>query len=439
MDKKQSLPLHIVILAAGKSTRMRSMLPKVLHPLAHKPALAWVIDTATTLEPASITLVLGADHAPFAEIVARYPDLQIATQAKADGTGGALKAAPLPQEGIVVVLYGDTPFIQPETIRHLCRFLQEDRACGAAVLGFKYASPHHAYGRFILDAKQRLTNIIEDTEADAATKSITLCNAGFMAIRASLLQEGLKHLPLHPGKQEYYLTDLVAWLHQQGHTVHPYYCDPTEVIGINTREELAMAEGFAQLSLRRSLLASGVSMPAPETVMLSADTCIGEESVVEPYVVFGPGVTIGKHCHIRSFSYLEGCTAADSVVIGPYARLRPGTVIEEEARVGNFVEIKKSHIGRGSKIPHLSYIGDTTMGAGCNIGAGTVTCNYDGKQKHQTLLGDNVFVGSNSALIAPITLGNNAMVGAGTTVTKPVGAGELALNNAEQKRLRKKL
>ena len=437
MAKMQSSPIHVVILAAGKSTRMNSDIPKVLHKVAHLQILSWVLATARALSPASINLVLGPDQDPFKGFLTNYPEITIVTQPQPNGTGGAVSAANLPAEGIVVVLYGDTPFIQPYTINTLVLQVMEDPLCGAAILGFEKATPN-SYGRFVLDKAGHLTHIVEAANATVSELNITLCNAGFMAVRAELLAQALAKLQPHPPKNELYLTDIISWMHKNNHHVQHTVCAAAEVIGVNTRAELVAAEAIAQENLRAKLLEAGITMPQPQTVTLSADTVVGQDTVIEPYVIIGPGVMIGAQCLIRGFSYLEDCEIANKVNIGPYARIRPGSVLEDNVRVGNFVEIKKSVIGAGSKIPHLSYIGDTEMGESCNIGAGTITCNYDGKNKHLTKLGNRVFVGSNNSLIAPINLGDDSMTGAGSVITKDVSAKELAVSRAEQRNVPKR-
>jgi bifunctional UDP-N-acetylglucosamine pyrophosphorylase/glucosamine-1-phosphate N-acetyltransferase len=442
MQKNQSLSTHIIILAAGKGKRMHSRLPKVLHPIAHKPLISWVLDTAQELEPQGITVVIGEQAEGVQSLIARYPGTQTVLQSPARGTGDAVRVAlpTLPDSllvnpnAVVVVMYGDTPFIQTDTLKTLVGIMANNTQCAIALLTFEAENPK-GYGRIMLDANGGVSAIIEEAVATSAEKDITLCNAGFMAIRAHLLADALAQLKENPQAHEYYLVDLVAILHTQGHTVQHHVCDESELLGVNSQMELAWAEWAAQRMLREKIMTSGVMMTAPDTVMLAHDTIIGSGSIVGPYTVFGPGVTIGEETQIREFSSLEGAHIGNHAIIGPFARIRPGTELADEVRIGNFVEVKKSHMGKGSKANHLAYIGDTIMGAECNIGAGTITCNYDGQKKHTTTLGDGVFVGSNTALVAPITLGNGVKVGAGSTLTKNVPKEHLAVSRTEQRHL----
>src|SRR5271168_4493909 len=425
-----------IILAAGSGTRMKSAMPKVMHPIAGRPMIAYPLKALRPLSPAASLVVVGprmesvaATAAP-AETVVQDPPL---------GTGDAVRTAMRALDGRlaprgsiedVLVLYGDTPFLATET---LSRLLAERRRTAAAVLvsGMRPADPG-AYGRFVLGADGTLERIVEAADAGPEEQAIGLVNGGIMVIEASRLAEFLDALDSDNAKREFYLTDVVAIARRKGLACRAVELPTEELLGVNTRAELAEAEALMQRRLRRAAMDSGVTLIAPETVFLSADTALGRDVVVEPNVTFGPGVTVGEGARIRSFSHLEGATVGAGAIVGPFARLRPGAVLEEEVHVGNFVEVKAARLGAGAKAHHLSYIGDAEVGARTNIGAGKITCNYDGFNKHRTTIGENVFIGSNTALVAPVTVGARAIVAAGSVVTNDVSADALSIARGRQ-------
>lgn len=421
----------LVILAAGKGTRMQSDLPKVLHKVAGAPMLVHAMLSGQSLEPARQIIVAGhgselvsaaaLDHDPGAEIVLQSEQL---------GTGHAVdqaRDALADFDGNVVVLYGDTPFISPETLQKLTAALDD---AAVAVLGFDAADPAR-YGRLVADGDQ-LLEIVEFKDATDKQRAITLCNSGVMAANSKLLFELLSGLGNNNASGEYYLTDIVGAAVARGETCRVVRCAEAETLGVDSRAGLARAEAIFQANARLEALENGVSMAAPETVYFSFDTTIGRDTVIEPNVVFAPGVTVESGATIRAFSHLEGCHVSRGGIIGPYARLRPGAELAEDVKIGNFVEIKASQIEEGAKVNHLTYVGDATIGARSNIGAGTVTCNYDGYLKHKTTIGEDVFIGSSTMLVAPVSLGDGAMTASGSVITKDVPAGDLALARAGQ-------
>lgn len=422
-----------VILAAGHGTRMRSALPKVMHPIGGKAMIAHVISAARALSPKKTVVVIG-DHAPEVGDFARTIDdsIGVAVQAPPQGTGHAVIQA-MPQlddfNGAVIILYADTPLVTPQTLEHLV----SEVAAGAAVsvLGFTPQDPG-AYGRLKRDNAGALAAIVEAKDASAEELAITLCNSGVMAIDSAFLKARLNDIGNDNAKSEYYLTDLVALARADGKICTVVEADENEVLGVNSRVELAVAEQIFQDRMRHSVMEAGATLLDPQTVYFSHDTEIGKDVLIGQHVVFGPGVSIADKVEIKAFSHLEGATVAASAVIGPFARLRPGTEIGTNAKVGNFVEIKKADIADGAKVNHLSYIGDASVGAKTNIGAGTITCNYDGYGKHKTTIGANAFIGSNSALVAPVTIGDGAYVGSGSVITKNVDADDLAVARGRQ-------
>ena len=421
----------LIILAAGRGTRMKSDLPKVLHPIAGAPMLAHAMRAGAALEP-DHTIVVTGHGADDVAGAARAQDsgVQIAHQSDQKGTAHAVaQAAPLLDgyEGDVIVLYGDTPFISPDTLHRL------SRARGThdiVVLGFETTDPGR-YGRLIMNGDS-LENIVEFKDADADARAVTFCNSGIMAARAELLFDLIGEVGSDNAAQEFYLTDVPGIARARGLTATAIACDRAETLGINSRAELAAAEAAFQARARADALQTGVALPAPETVHFAHDTVVGRDTVIEQFVVFGPGVTVGPGARIRAFSHLEGCHVARGATVGPYARLRPGTELAEDTRIGNFVEVKNAVIDAGAKVNHLSYIGDAHLGAHTNIGAGTITCNYDGVMKHHTEIGRNVFVGSNSTIIAPARIGDNAMSAAGSVIVRPVPAEAMGVARARQ-------
>ena len=443
--------LLIFILAAGKGTRMKRAMPKVLHPIGNLPMLGHVLKLADGLADgfnggnSHIGLVLSPDNCD--AIQARFPNIPIHIQHQQGGTGDAVKAALADyvanhntqnnadsgNQGIVLVLYGDTPFISQKTAQSLITAAQQSGAL--AVLGFNTANPAN-YGRIIADG-ETISEIIEAKELTPTQRNITLCNAGVMAINLARINQWLDGLSNQNASGEYYLTDLVAAAAESGAKIPLIIADETEVMGVNSLAELATAEQYWQQQKRENLMAQGVMMQAPETVFFSHDTDIAANVTLEPHLYFGEKVSIKSGAHIKSFCHIEGAMIGENTSVGPFARLRPETRLDADVKIGNFVEVKNSHLKNGAKAGHLSYLGDAEIGADSNIGAGTITCNYDGFAKHKTILGDNVFIGSNSALIAPITIGNDALIGAGSIITENIGDDALALARAPQKNIGK--
>ncbi|WP_297776597.1 bifunctional UDP-N-acetylglucosamine diphosphorylase/glucosamine-1-phosphate N-acetyltransferase GlmU [uncultured Roseovarius sp.] len=421
----------LIILAAGQGTRMNSELPKVLHPIGRAPMLGHAIQAGATLEPDHVIVVAGHGAEAVRAAALEFDETaQIVIQSEQLGTAHAVaQSAPLLANypGDALVLYGDTPFIQPETLERM----QAARSThDIVVLGFEAADPGR-YGRLVTDGDD-LLRIVEFKDATEAERARTLCNSGVVLAPAALLFDLIAQVGNANASGEYYLTDIVGLARVRGLSATAVTCEESETMGINSRAELARAEAGFQTRKRAEALETGVTLVAPETVQFAYDTWLGRDCVIEPYVVFGPGVTIETGAHIRAFSHLEGCHVARGAVVGPYARLRPGTELSEHARIGNFVELKNALIGEGAKVNHLSYIGDTRVGDESNIGAGTITCNYDGVSKHETVIGARVFIGSNTMLVAPVTVGDGAMTGSGSVITRDVAPDALAIARARQ-------
>ncbi|HTW53300.1 MAG TPA: bifunctional UDP-N-acetylglucosamine diphosphorylase/glucosamine-1-phosphate N-acetyltransferase GlmU [Stellaceae bacterium] len=431
-------PFAAIVLAAGEGTRMCSALPKVLHEVAGQPMVGHVLAALEPLAPQASVVVIGEGQDAVATAVS---PVKTAVQHPPRGTGDAVRAA----RGIlvsalagalagtldVVILYGDAPLIQSETIT---RLIDARRSTGAAiaVAGMRPAD-HTPYGRLVLGADGRtVERIVEAKDASAEEFAVTLCNGGIMAVAAEHLFDLVDCLQNINAKREFYLTDIVAIA--RGRDLATTYVElpAEEVLGVNTRAELAEAEALMQGRLRRRAMAAGATLIAPDTVFFSADTKLGRDVVVEPNVIFGPGVQVADNVRIRSFSHLDGATIAEGAIVGPYARLRPGAVLERDVHVGNFVEVKATRLGAGAKANHLSYLGDSDIGGGTNIGAGTITCNYDGFNKARTVIGDNAFIGSHTALVAPVTVGDGAYVATGSVVTADVPADALTIARARQ-------
>ena len=421
----------LIVLAAGKGTRMDSDLPKVLHPVAGAPLIAHALRSGAALEPARVIVVAGHGAEAVGEAaLAENAMVDLVVQKEQLGTAHAVaQAAPVLRgfDGDIIVLYGDTPFVRPET---LARMLDARKSHDVVVLGFQAADPGR-YGRLIM-AGETLEAIVEFKDADERTRAIRFCNSGVVATGAQTLFELVEAVGNDNANTEYYLTDIVEIARARGLSATAIACDEAETMGINSRAELARAEQLFQVKTRAELLENSVSMSAPDTVYLSYDTAIGRDSVIEPFVVFAPGVTVESGAHIRSFSHLEGCHVSRGAVVGPYARLRPGAELEENTRVGNFVEIKNAVLHPGAKANHLSYIGDAEVGEGANIGAGTITCNYDGVMKHRTRIGARAFIGSNTMLVAPVEVGDEAMTASGSVITRDVPEAALAVARAVQ-------
>lgn len=425
-------PVAAVILGAGKGTRMKSDLPKVLHPVAGRPMICHLIAALEPLSPARVVVVTAPGYDDVRDAVA---PADIAIQEPALGTGHAVAAAGKQLAGFdghILVLFGDTPLVTTETMQAMVDALESAADPAVAVLGFRPDDPA-AYGRLVTDQSGQLSEIVEFKEANEAQRAIGLCNAGIMGLDGRVAFDLLSRISNDNSKGEYYLTDIVALARADGRNCVVVEGDEDEVLGVNSRIELAQAEAIAQSRMRQAALAAGVTMTAPDTVWFSHDTVLGKDVVIEPNVVFGPGVTVADNVRIKAFSHLEGATVAAEADIGPYARLRPGADIQGGARIGNFVEVKKSVIEPGAKVNHLSYIGDARVGAKANVGAGTITCNYDGFDKFKTDIGAGAFIGSNTALVAPVKIGDGALVAAGSTIGRDVDADAMAITRADQK------
>ena len=423
--------LAAVVLAAGKGTRMRSDLPKVLHRIAGKPLLAHVLDGLAELNPAQTVVVAGPNMPGVAAAAQPHP---VAIQMEQLGTGHAVAAARAALGDIaadtVLVVYGDTPLLTPDTLRGL---VAARRAHDAAVvvLGMRPEDPG-AYGRLVLDDTGMLEAIVEAADATPEQLAIGLCNSGVMAIAGTHLWNLIDRIEPNPAKGEFYLTDIVALARAQGMAVRAIEAPADQLAGVNSRADLSAAEAILQRRLRLRVMEEGATLRDPATIYLSADTVLGRDVVIGQNVVIGPGVSIGDRVEIKPFCHLEGVTIAADAVIGPYARLRPGSVIGEGAHIGNFVELKNAVMAAGSKANHLTYLGDCSVGTGSNIGAGTITCNYDGFAKHRTTIGANVFVGSDTAFVAPVTIGDGAITAAGSVITEDLPPDALGLGRARQ-------
>ena len=424
------MPTTIVVLAAGEGVRMQSSAPKVLHKIGGAPLIAHVLAAAKGAGPARMAVVIGPGRKDVAAEMRRLaPKAEIFVQRTRRGTAHALLAASksFANGEDVIVLFGDTPLVRAETLRALRGALKD---ASIAVLGFRAADPT-GYGRLIMEG-DRLVAIREEKDASAEERKIALCNAGAMALSGKVARELLARIGNDNAKGEFYLTDAVVVARSLGLVAAVREASEEEVMGINDKKQLAEAEAALQARLRAAALASGATLIAPETVFLSADTKLGRDAVIEPYVVFGPGCVVGEGARVRAFSYLEGAELGKGATVGPFARLRHGAKVGPKARVGNFVEVKEATLEAGAKANHLSYIGDGRVGAEANIGAGTIFCNYDGKRKHRTDVGKRAFIGSNSALVAPVKIGAGAYVGSGSVITEDVPAGALALGRGRQ-------
>ena len=422
MNAPSPRPVAAVILAAGQGTRMKSGLHKVLHPLAGRPMLLHLLAAVDELNPAATVIVVGSGRAQVEAAVAGS-GVAVVVQEPQLGTGHAVaqaEAALAGFDGDVLILYGDVPLVEAATMRRMLDAL--DDGCAAVVLGFRPSDPA-AYGR-ILESGGTIDKMVEFKDADAAERAVTLCNSGLMAVRARDLWPLLAKVGNANAAGEYYLPDIIGLAALPSRVVET---GAEEVAGVNSRAELALVEAGWQARRRTAMMAAGVTLVAPETVWFSYDTTIAADVRIEPNVWFGPGVTIAAGATIRAFSHIEGADVGANVEVGPFARLRPGTILGAGAKIGNFVEVKNARFGDGAKANHLSYLGDADIGAKANIGAGTITCNYDGFLKYRTMIGAGAFIGSNSALVAPVSIGDDAIVGAGSTVTADVEAGALGV------------
>jgi bifunctional UDP-N-acetylglucosamine pyrophosphorylase/glucosamine-1-phosphate N-acetyltransferase len=420
-----------IVLAAGEGTRMRASRPKVLHAIGGFPLIAHVLAAVRETEGAAAVVIGPGQDKVAAAATATLPAAKIFVQAERRGTAHAVLSA---REALaagaddVLVVFADTPLVRPQTLARLREPLGRGKA--VVVLGFRPRNPA-GYGRLIMDG-EALVAVREENDASEAERTITLCNAGLMALRGDVALAILDRIDDRNAKREFYLTDAVAIAREMGLDAVAIETEEDEVRGINSQAQLAETEAALQQRLRAAALEAGVNMVAPETVHLAADTKLGRDVVIEPYVVFGPGVTVEDGAVIRSFSYLEGAHLGEGATIGPFARLRPGARLGPKAKIGNFVEMKQAELGPGAQAMHLSYIGDTQVGAQANIGAGTITCNYDGTKKHRTEIGAGAFIGSNSSLVAPVKIGEWAYVGSGSVITHDVPAEALALGRGQQ-------
>lgn len=428
-----SRPLHIVVLAAGKGTRMKSSLPKVLHRIAGRSMLGHVLALARAVSAQAISVVVGPGMENVrAEAERCLPQARVFVQQTQLGTADAVLAARdalSGHAGDVLVLYADTPLIEAETVRRLIGEL--DRSANVSVLGFE-AAVAGSYGRLLTERDGTLRAIREAKDATAEELAVRLCNSGVMAFRVDGLLDVLSAIGTANAKGEFYLTDAVELVRARGGRASVVSCVEDEVLGVNSREELSRAEAIWQRRRRAALMAEGVTMIAPDTVWLSFDTEIGRDVVIEPNVFFGPGVKVADEVEIKANCHFEGAHIGRGAKIGPFARLRPGAALGADVHVGNFVEIKNVTVGDGAKANHLSYLGDGSVGPGANIGAGTIFCNYDGFFKHRTEIGAGAFIGSNSALVAPLKIGDGAYVGSGSVITKDVASDALALERSTQ-------
>ncbi len=426
--------IAVIVLAAGMGTRMKSSLPKVMHRLAGRPMINHLLETVQVLAPERVVAVIGPDMPQVAAAVAPHPTV---VQAERLGTGhavGQARAALAGFAGTVLILYGDTPLLGADSLAAML-----DRRRGGptppavVVLGFRPVDPGH-YGR-LLTGPEGLEAIVEYKDATAEQRAVGLCNSGVMAVEAARLFGWIERLSNDNAKGEYYLTDIVALARADGLSCGYVEGAEAELLGVNSRVELAAAEAVVQTRLRRAAMENGATLTDPASVHFAWDTRLGQDVVVGPHVVFEPGVTVGDRVEIRSFCHLEGASVAADSIVGPFARLRPGATVGEGAHVGNFVEIKNATLETGAKVNHLTYVGDARIGAGANIGAGTITCNYDGFAKSFTDIGAGAFIGSNSSLVAPVKVGDRAVVGAGSVITREVAAGALAVARGTQMEL----
>ncbi len=423
-------PLAIVVLAAGKGTRMKSDLHKVLHPIAGQPMLMHLLASLGELEPARQVIVAGHGREQLAAALAGSGADVVVQEPQLGTAHAALQASAAlgTFAGLVLVCFGDVPFLSSATVTRLCAALEN---ATVAVLGFRPADSA-AYGRIIADGDGTVRKMVEHKDASAAERAVDLCNSGVIVAHSDHIWRLLAKVDANNAAKEFYLPDVATHAIAEGARVAVIEADEIEVMGINSRAELAEAEARWQSARRRQAMDDGATLIAPETVWFAWDTVLGRDVLIEPNVFFGPGVSVADNVRIRANCHIEGASIASGCEVGPFARLRPGTRLEEKAKIGNFVEVKKSVLGPGAKANHLSYIGDAEVGAGANLGAGTITCNYDGYFKYKTVIGERAFIGSNSSLVAPVKIGADAIVGAGSAVTRDVAAGELRIVRGEQ-------
>ncbi|MEM8803963.1 MAG: bifunctional UDP-N-acetylglucosamine diphosphorylase/glucosamine-1-phosphate N-acetyltransferase GlmU [Pseudomonadota bacterium] len=425
------MPTHLILLAAGEGSRMLSDTPKVLHEVAGAPLFAHALASASEMDGRKVLVVGRGGEAVRKAALARDETLLIAEQLEQRGTAHAVACASEALAGAggdTVILYGDTPFIRPETLARM----QDAREAGSDIvfLGFRAEVPGR-YGRMITEG-DTLKRIVEYKEASEEERRVTLCNSGVMMASTETLLRLAKSVGNDNAAGEFYLTDLPELGAAEGLISRVVLCNEPETLGVNTRADLAEAERQFQAKARATALADGVTLLAPDTVHFAFDTVIGRDAVIEPNVFFGPGVTIETGAFIRAFCHIEGAHIGSGSIVGPFARLRPGAELANDTRIGNFIELKNAIIGNGSKVNHLSYIGDTRIGEATNVGAGAITCNYDGVFKHRTEIGDNAFIGSNTMLVAPVKVGNDAMTASGSVITSDVPDGDMAVARVRQ-------
>lgn len=430
-DRPAALPTALIVLAAGQGTRMRSEIPKVLHEVAGLPLLIHALRAGAALGPERVVVVAG-HGADLVRVAAEggAPGARVVVQHERRGTAHAVaqaRDALAGFDGDALVLYGDTPFVRPGT---LARMAETRGTADVVVLGFEAADPGR-YGRLVIE-DGRLARIVEAKDARPDELAIRMCNSGVVMADAALLMDLIGEVSDDNASGEFYLTDVVGIANGRGLRAEVVACEEAETLGVNSRADLASAEAAFQDAARLAALDGGATLTAPATVHFAHDTVLEPDAVVEPHVVFGPGAVVRSGARVRAFSHLEGCTVEPGAVVGPYARLRPGAEVGAGARVGNFVEVKAARIGEGAKLPHLSYVGDAEVGPRANLGAGTVTCNYDGVSKHRTVIGAGAFVGSSTMLVAPVTVGAEAITGSGSVITEDVPDGALALGRARQ-------
>ncbi|MEG9862284.1 MAG: bifunctional UDP-N-acetylglucosamine diphosphorylase/glucosamine-1-phosphate N-acetyltransferase GlmU [Parvularculales bacterium] len=432
-----------IVLAGGRASRMKTNTPKSMHAVAGKPMLGCILDMASAITTNSVkggvpdvrsVVVMDPNAQPVIDYVQRdYPEAAVVYQKEPRGTGEAIACAlPVLADQItddVLIVFGDTPLIREQAIMSLIE--ARDKGAHVAVLGFDPEEPS-AYGRLVTDGSGQLVRIVEARDANKEEQAITLCNGGAMAVSGEHLASLIKRLSNDNAQGEYYLTEIVSLAHQDGLSCRVVEAHEEDALGVNDRAGLAKVEAIMQNRLRARALAAGVTLEAPESVKLCCDTVLEADVIIEPHVVFGPGVRVGAGVHIRSFSHIEGAVIEAGAQIGPFARVRPGSHVASGAKLGNFVEVKNAQIETGAKISHLSYVGDARVGANANIGAGVITCNYDGVNKHHTDIGEGAFIGSNSALVAPVSIGKDAYIASGSTITNNVDEDDLAIARTRQ-------
>jgi len=438
----QNKTFSFLILAAGKGTRMKSIKPKVLHEVAGKPIMSHIIDKILSIRNNisidRISVVLGKESREIKFYIENnYKDIDIIIQNNQLGTADAVLAAESTfknYKGKLIILCGDTPLITSKLLLDLIKLSKNFRL---GLSGFKAKNPK-GYGRIVLNNVNQVSTIIEENDANNSQKKIDLCNSGIYVSDSKLLYSLLSKVKFNSKNKEMYLTDIIYIANKDNIEIGITYSKEVESLGVNDRKGLAMAEKEMQNILREKAMKKGVTLISPETVFFSIDTKISKDVHIEPNVVFGPGVKIGEGVRIKAFCHLEGVTIKKNCTIGPFARLRPGTILEEYSKIGNFVEVKKSKIKKGAKVNHLSYVGDADIGSNVNIGAGVITCNYDGVNKNKTTIGNNSFVGSNVSLVAPLKVGSNSLIGAGSVITKDVPKNMLAVERNKQVTIKKR-